>query len=47
LMEHISKSDETLNRFAASLAKIGETMNGMDKSMGYLQRDVEALKGAN
>jgi septal ring factor EnvC (AmiA/AmiB activator) len=44
LMDHISKSDETLNQFAASLAKIGDTLNGMDKSMGYLQRDVEELK---
>jgi len=44
LMEHIAKSDETLNHFAASLAKIGETLNTIDKSMGYLQRDVESLK---
>ena len=44
LMEHISKSDEALNQFAASMAKIGETMNTIDKSMCYLQRDVEALK---
>jgi septal ring factor EnvC (AmiA/AmiB activator) len=44
LMEHISKSDETLNQFATSLAKIGETLNTIDKSMCYLQRDVEGLK---
>jgi len=46
LMEHIAKSDETLNQFAASLAKIGETLNTIDKSMSYLQRDVENLKGS-
>ena len=46
LMEHIAKSDETLNQFAASLAKIGETLNTIDKSMCYLQRDVEELKGS-
>lgn len=44
LMEHISKSDKTLDNFAASLAKLGETMNSLDKNMGYLQRDVEDLK---
>ncbi len=46
LMEHISKSDATLNQFAESLRQIGDTMNSMDKSMGYLQRDVEELKCA-
>ena len=44
LMEHISKSDENMNKFASSLEKIGDTMNSLDKSMGYLQRDVEELK---
>ena len=44
LMEHISKSDETLTQFAISLSKLGETLNTIDKSMGYLQRDVEKLK---
>jgi hypothetical protein len=44
LMEHIAKSDETLTQFAVSLSKIGETLNTIDKSMGYLQRDVENLK---
>lgn len=46
LMEHISKSDENMNKFASSLEKIGETLNSLDKSMGYLQRDVEELKCA-
>jgi len=45
LMEHIGKSDENMNKFASSLEKIGDTMNSLDKSMGYLQRDVEELKG--
>ena len=44
LMEHIGKSDENMNKFASSLEKIGDTMNSLDKSMGYLQRDVEELK---
>ena len=44
LMEHIAKSDEALNKFADSLAKIGETLNTIDKSMAFLQRDVEDLK---
>ena len=47
LMEHLSKSDENMNKFASSLEKIGETMNSLDKSMGYLQRDVEELKGSS
>ena len=37
LMQHIAKSDETLT-------KIGETLNLIDKSMAFLQRDVEELK---
>lgn len=44
LMESLSKSDRVLEDFAKSLAKIGETLDGMDKNMGYLQRDVEELK---
>lgn len=44
LMEHITKSDEALAQFATSLNKIGETLNGVDKSMCFLQRDVEQLK---
>lgn len=43
-MDHISKSDENMNKFAESLSKIGETLNTIDKSMCYLQRDVEELK---
>lgn len=44
LMEHIAKSDENMNKFADSLSKIGDTMNTIDKSLCYLQKDVENLK---
>ena len=47
LMEHIAKSDENMNKFADSLDKISDTLNGMDRNMGYLQRDVEELKGCS
>jgi len=44
LMQHISKSDENMNKFADSLAKVSGIMDNIDRSMGYLQRDVEDLK---
>jgi len=47
LMDHISKADENMSKFASSLEKIGDTMNSLDKSLCYLQRDVEDLKSMN
>jgi len=46
LMESLAKSDGVLENFAASLNKIGETLNGMDRSLSFLQKDVENLKNA-
>jgi len=43
-MDHISKADENMKNFSVSIKQMGDTMNTIDKSMSYLQRDVEALR---
>jgi len=45
LMDHIRKSDDTQHEISLSITKISDTINSMDKTMGYLQKDVEELKG--
>ena len=47
LMFHIGKADANMSNFASSLEKIGDTMNSLDKSLCYLQRDVEDIKAKN
>lgn len=43
-MDHIAAADENMKNFSISIKQMGDTMNTIDKSMNYLQRDVEAMR---